>query len=281
MKNFLQLSLRSTLNLFVFSVACAAPTLTLAASSAWYEVDGAKIRLVALPNPNGNTIDAGLQIEMENGWKTYWRSPGASGIPPEINFFGSKNIASTKLDYPVPSAFGDAENLTAGYKSSTVFPISIEPLFAGRPVTLKAKGILGICGEVCLPVQFDLSLKEDGKGVSTRDVAAALLKSRSNLIGKHRNDFRIKTAILTITPEKSLMVSARVPSGTMKSALFVEGPNEWYLTPVHAEKIENGIAYFTVRLSDIPNAAKPLETELTFSLVADGNGVEQVMKPSL
>ena len=252
----------------------------LGASSPWFNVDGAKLRLVALPSPDGKTIDAGLQIELEKGWKTYWRSPGASGIPPEISFSSSKNIASLKLDYPIPITFGEKENLTAGYKNSITFPIKIELLFSNRPVTINAKGLLGICGEVCLPVQFDLSLLEDGKGFSSRDVASTLLKSRSSLIGKPRDDFYIKSVKLVSESENTLKVTARVPEGSSKGVLFVEGPSDWYLTPARALKIENNIAHFSVRLSDIPKTANPLETQLTLSLVADGAGIEQKIKPT-
>ncbi|MEE9313522.1 MAG: protein-disulfide reductase DsbD domain-containing protein [Rhizobiaceae bacterium] len=252
----------------------------MSASSPWFKADGAKIRLISLPSPDGRTIDAGLQIELEKGWKTYWRSPGASGIPPEISFTGSQNIASTKLQFPIPIAFGEGDNLTAGYKGSVTLPIAVEPLFSGRKVVLKVTGTLGICGEVCLPVEFTLSLTEDGKGFTSRDVSSALFNGSSNLIGKRRDDFHIESSHVVDTPLRTLAVSARVPAGTVNSTLHVEGPSDWYLTPVHAQKIEGNVAMFQIRLADIPKDAKPHATKLQFSLVADGVGIEETLVPS-
>ncbi|MEM9732538.1 MAG: hypothetical protein AAF903_03505 [Pseudomonadota bacterium] len=64
------------------ALALLATTAAHGASSQWFETEGAKIRLVGLPSADGKMIDAGLQIELEEGWKTYWKSPGASGLPP-------------------------------------------------------------------------------------------------------------------------------------------------------------------------------------------------------
>ncbi len=250
------------------------------ANSKWFKTDGVKIRLISLPSADGKNINGALQIELEKGWKTYWRSPGNSGIPPEISFNGSKNIASVKLHFPVPIAFGDGDNLTAGYKGSVIFPIAIEPLFQDRSVSLKVKGLLGICGEVCLPVEFTLSLEEDGKGASTRDVASALLSATSNLAGTFKEDFKIEISKFVRSPQPKIKVSTKVPMGTKIATLYIEGPLEWYLIPVRATKIEDGKAYFNVSLADVPKSAKPLETKLTYTLVADGVGIEQKMTPT-
>ena len=40
---------------------------------------------------NGELL-AGVQIRLEPGWKTYWRTPGDSGVPPSFDWSGSKNL---------------------------------------------------------------------------------------------------------------------------------------------------------------------------------------------
>ena len=262
-----------TLALFVTLLS----TSSFAASSKWFETDGARIRLISLPAPDGKTIDAGLQIELQKGWKTYWRSPGASGLPPQLDFSGSKNVAATKLYFPTPTTFGDKNNLTAGYDKSVTLPIAIEPLFPNRPVTLNTNGLVGICGEICVPVQIQLTLLEDGRGGSTRDVAAALFQAKSNMVQPTTDEFKVTD---TVYESGRLSVVAKVPNGTAKSAILVEGPSNWYLTPANADSIENGIARYSVDLKDIPKDAKPLETELRISLISDGSSVEQMVIPT-
>ena len=267
------------------TVTLAGPmVLGLAASSAaaaesdWFVTEGAKIRLISLPSPDSKSINAGLQINLEKGWKTYWRSPGASGLPPQLDFSGSNNIAATKVDYPVPMTFGENENLTAGYDQSVTLPISISPLFAGRPVTVQLGGVVGICAEVCIPVQFALSLQENGKGISSsREIASELLLARSNLIGAQSPDFMVQTARVV---DNMLTIKAKVPAGTRDSTALVEGPTSWYLTPSRAVSIVGTNAQYQVSLQDIPADAKPEATELRVTLVSDGKGVETRLTPA-
>ncbi|HAY91599.1 MAG TPA: hypothetical protein DCY34_08055, partial [Rhodobacteraceae bacterium] len=49
---------------------------------------------------------AGLVLELEDGWKTYWRSPGASGFPPQFDFSTSKNVEDISIEWPAPNIFG-------------------------------------------------------------------------------------------------------------------------------------------------------------------------------
>ncbi|MEP1206646.1 MAG: protein-disulfide reductase DsbD domain-containing protein [Rhizobiaceae bacterium] len=259
--------------LFAMSAAGSA----FAAESEWFTTEGAKIRLISLPSTDGKKIDAGLQIQLDKGWKTYWRSPGASGLPPQLDFSQSSNIATAKIDYPAPMTFGNDDNLTAGYDFPVTFPITIDPLFSGRPVNLRVAGVIGICAEVCIPVQFALSLLEEGKGLSTRDIASTLLQARTNLVGEQTKDFHVTTARVD---GKTMHIEAKIPEGTKQSTALVEGPSSWYLTPARAKSIDGTKAHYEISLKDIPADAAPESTEVTVTLISDGIGVETRLTPA-
>ena len=272
-KSMLGIALAATLGLALAPVASTAT----AAESDWFVTEGAKIRLISLPAPDGKTINAGLQIDLEKGWKTYFRAPGATGLPPQLDFGGSTNIASTSVDYPVPMTFGEGDGLTAGYDSPVTLPITIDPLFAGRPVKINLTGVVGICAEVCIPVQFALSLEENGQGISSRAVASELLLAKANLVKEQHAGFMVKSAHVQ---DKMLTIEAVVPEGTSQSTIVVEGPSNWYLMPTHAVSVDGTKAAFEVSLADIPEDAKPEETELRLTLVSNGKGVETRLKPT-
>lgn len=255
---------------------CVGALPAAAGSSDWYSTQGAKLRLIAQPSLTGDGIEAGLEIQLDKGWKTYWRSPGASGLPPQLDLSLSKNIASSKIDFPVPTTFGEGENMTAGYVNSVTFPIAVEPIYPNRPVKLHISGLVGICAQVCVPLQFSLSLDEVGSGQSNRDVALALLQARANMAGGERPDLRLVSARVH---SGVLFIEARVPYGTRQSTVLVEGPPSWYLTPAMAESIEGTKAQFRVNLHDIPKNAQPHQTQLIVTLVGDGVGVETRITP--
>ncbi len=253
---------------------------SLAASSDWLTVSGGKMRLVTSASPDGATLRAGLQIKLDDGWKTYWRSPGASGIPPQVSFLGSKNVTDPKLMFPIPTVFSDGDGLSAGYKQEVTFPISLQRLSNSAPTTLNANGLIGICGEICIPVQFSLSVTDNNNVGSQFDVVAALNKANSSLISPSTPTQNISEMKFGTSPSPHFKVTAQVPSGSDKAELHVEGPYNWYLSPVRAKTIDGTKAHFEIPLKSLPKNAKPTKTKLKVSLVVDGRGTEQEITPS-
>ena len=250
----------------------------LAASSDWFETDGARIRLISMPGENDGIVEAGLQFELEKGWKTYWRAPGASGLPPQIHFLGSQNVQSAKMALPIPKAFNDKTGKSIGYKNHVVFPISLIPKTAGKEVVLKATGVVGVCAEICIPVQFELSVTQKYRAGTTFEIAALLNRAKTRLPAAAHAEQRINTLSRSGTRPRLLQIKTRVPAGTSKLALFVEGPSSWYLSSAKLLKQVGQQATFTIDLQDAPEQADIAATLLRFTLVADENGVEQSLK---
>src|SRR2546429_8793312 len=66
-------------------------------ASPWDGSDRAAVRLIAgaARTEGGATVyRAGVEIRLAPGWKTYWRYPGDSGIPPRFDFSKSRNVTS-------------------------------------------------------------------------------------------------------------------------------------------------------------------------------------------
>src|ERR1700680_2214125 len=51
-------------------------------------------------------LGAVIEIRLDTGWKTYWRYPGDSGVPPTLDFAGSENVKSVTVLWPAPGRFG-------------------------------------------------------------------------------------------------------------------------------------------------------------------------------
>ena len=102
--------------------------------------------------PGGRQVVA-LHLKLAPGWKTYWRHPGDAGIPPVFDWQGSGNLAGLDLSWPHPTVFDIDGVRTIGYKSEVWLPIALEPRDPSRPVSLKGRAALGVCREVCLPIE--------------------------------------------------------------------------------------------------------------------------------
>ena len=119
---------------------------------------------------NARTLSGGLRIELDEGWKTYWRSPGEVGIPPSLDWGGSINIAAAEILWPAPERFRAFGIENFGYSGEIVLPLQITLERPGEPVALRARVSLLVCSTVCVPASADLALDlGPGKHIDMRD----------------------------------------------------------------------------------------------------------------
>jgi len=102
------------------------------------------------------THTAGIEIRLAPGWKTYWRSPGDAGIPPLFNWSGSKNLNKVSVSWPTPEIFLLYGSRTFGYENRVILPIAVIPSRQSETVHLSGVINLGICRDVCVPVQVEI-----------------------------------------------------------------------------------------------------------------------------
>ena len=102
----------------------------------------------------GETFTVALEIEMEDGWHTYWKNPGDSGEPVAITWSLPDGFTASSFDWPFPQRY-DAQVLTSyAYYDRVHLPVEIqapETLRPGQTVTISGKAEWLICADVCLP----------------------------------------------------------------------------------------------------------------------------------
>ncbi|MBD3664437.1 protein-disulfide reductase DsbD domain-containing protein [Sulfitobacter aestuariivivens] len=113
---------------------------------------------------------AAIRIKLQPGWKTYWRSPGDAGIPPQFNWQGSSNLGDVRIIWPAPLVIPQNGMQTIGYKDVLVLPLAVAPRNQGQPVDLRLQLNIGVCEDICVP--FDLSLQGTLTGNDTRPTPA-------------------------------------------------------------------------------------------------------------
>ena len=75
---------------------------------------------------DGRSWQTGVLIELEPGWKTYWRMPGEAGIPPEFTWTTSAP-AEVRVSFPRPARYADQSGETVGYEGAALFPVAVTP----------------------------------------------------------------------------------------------------------------------------------------------------------
>jgi hypothetical protein len=100
---------------------------------------------------------AAVRLTLAPGWKTYWRAPGASGIPPQFNWSGSSNIGRVAYHWPRPEVFDLNGMRTLAYKDELILPVEFFPVNGGETVSITGHIDLGVCEEICVPISVDIS----------------------------------------------------------------------------------------------------------------------------
>ena len=141
----------------------AASSAAIAADvSPWDDDLQSAARLIAARAHNesgGRVFRAGVEIKLKEGWKTYWRYPGDSGVPPVLDFSKSQNVKAVTVLYPAPTRFPDgAGGNSIGYKGDVILPLHVVPQDAGKPVTLDLKLDYAVCEKLCVPAEAKLEL---------------------------------------------------------------------------------------------------------------------------
>jgi DsbC/DsbD-like thiol-disulfide interchange protein len=239
-------------------------------ASPWADGHRSRVRLVA-GSADGESRLAGIEIVLDHGFKTYWRNPGESGLPPVFDWSKSRNVAGVEVLWPVPSRFEDAAGVTYGYQGSVVFPVRVRPLKEHEPVGLALRLDYGVCKDICIPAQAELSLDlpRDTSGAHQLLVKRALARVPTPKPLSAEGDL----SVVSVEPkhqggEAKLLVVVRTPEGASPS-LFVEGPENWFL----ASGRMAAPGAFVVDVLERPRDAKGPVT-LRFTLAAGDKAVE-------
>jgi DsbC/DsbD-like thiol-disulfide interchange protein len=143
---------------FVFIAATLAVAPSLAAESAWQELmPGVRARLVTsdVLNPDGTTL-AGIQIEMPQNYKTYWKTPGQTGIPTQIDLKGSQGVDGYEIRWPYPVVDNAAGYLDYVYFGPTVLPLQLK--VTGDKASVVVSALMGICSDICTPAKASFAM---------------------------------------------------------------------------------------------------------------------------
>src|SRR5271155_4609856 len=124
-------ALRLTSATVALVCATGVPAAWAQSATRWEKELHAAARLIggaAIESGEARLLRAGIEIRLDPGWKTYWRYPGDSGVPPTLDFTGSENVKSVTALWPAPERFSDgAGGHSIGYRGDVVLPLRVVP----------------------------------------------------------------------------------------------------------------------------------------------------------
>lgn len=135
----------------------------------------------------GRSITVGLRLVHDPHWHTYWRNPGDSGLPTQIEWQLPAGWKAGPIQWPAPKRLAVGPLANFGYEGDVVLPVELTPPsgLAGRDVVLVAKASWLVCKDVCIPGDALLALKlpvvNDAKAQQPSPDATRFAASRAQI----------------------------------------------------------------------------------------------------
>ena len=160
--------------LVVFTLLSRFATATpfLQASTGWlinpvHPPVSVQMQLTGQSDSNLKTVNAVLQLSLQDDWKSYWRSPGDGGVAPSFNFSASKNISNVDWSWPAPKRYPVLGVETIGYKGEINFPLTLHIEDLNKPVELRGVLTVSSCTNICVLTDYDILLAFDATQLVT------------------------------------------------------------------------------------------------------------------
>lgn len=243
-------------------------------ASPWVSEQHSAVRLLA-GSRSGAVLLGGIAFQLQPGWKTYWRTPGDSGVPPRFDFSKSENVEAVTILWPAPQAFPDGAGGTSlGYKDQVVLPLRIVTKHADKPVTLRATVDYAVCDKLCIPVQASPELSF-ASVASTQDGALAAALDSVPVPASIGDANPVSIRDVVRKGDKDVEVDVVAPAGA-KVSLFVEGPTpDWALpVPKEIKGTPPGMRRFGFALDGLPSGTRASGAVLKFTLVGPDKAYE-------
>ena len=251
-------------------------------ASNWDKGSYSSARLVAGARREGTAIlRAGVEIRLAEGWKTYWRYPGDSGLPPRFDLAASDNVESVTVLWPAPQRFTDETGTSIGYRQDVVFPLHVTPKDRGKPVRLRLKLEYAVCEKLCVPAEAKTELLLSGRAGAHETLLARAEAAvpKAATLGES-TAFAIRTVMKQAgAPHARIMVDIAAQPGAPLD-LFAEGPTpDWALPlPKEIAGAPAGLRRFVFELDGMPPGIKPDGALLRLTATAPGKAIEVVTR---
>ena len=145
--------------------------------------DNVKARLIGESDGigPGQSVWVALELDIREGWHTYWRNPGDSGQATQLEWTLPAGLTAGQIVWPTPHRFVIDPLVNYGYAKHAMHLVEItapkDLSGVASPLILKAKASWLVCADVCIPESANLELRMPVKALGAIDPAAAPLFS--------------------------------------------------------------------------------------------------------
>lgn len=134
----------------------------LTANAQPVQVDTVRAELIAdvVAVAPGQTFRVGLHLIHDEGWHTYWRNPGDSGLPTQFPLTLPDSVSSSEIEWPLPTRFLIPPLANLGFEGEVLLTreVTVPENYSGSSLPVETLAQWLVCREVCIPGETPLKL---------------------------------------------------------------------------------------------------------------------------
>jgi DsbC/DsbD-like thiol-disulfide interchange protein len=217
----------------------------------------------------GQPLTVGVRLQMDNGWHTYWRNPGDSGLPTRARWELPAGFAAGEIQWPYPSRFASGPVVNYGYEGEVLLPVEIRvpSSVSESPVRIAARVDWLECQEACRPGRAELSLTLPVRPTSAPGPEAALFADVRRRLPRKDPAWSLSVS----STARNVILVVRPPRGTdLREAYFYPAMPR-VLDHAQPQTLARAGTANRLALARDPNAA-PLDRLAGVLVAGTGNG---------
>ncbi|MBI1300731.1 MAG: disulfide bond formation protein DsbD [Alphaproteobacteria bacterium] len=159
------------------------------------------------------TILVATEIKMAKDWHVYWKNPGDSGLPVQIEWDLPEEFEIGNIQWPTPDKISYDILVNYGYYDTLVLlqELKIPKVFPEGPIHIKGKVNVLICNEICIPESSDLSLILNDPAAIPENLTAYFEQAKSKMPESKKGVFEYyeiaNHLVVTITPQDQTILA--------------------------------------------------------------------------
>jgi len=172
----------------------------------------------------GKNMWLGLKIQHQPGWHTYWKNPGDSGLPTQLEWQLPTGWSAGATHWPTPNKIRVGEMTNYGFEGTVLLaaPVSVTPaakLTEPQEVVLQANWL--VCRQECIPQEGRFVLRIPGQ--SSQAVNGPLFEA---LLRQQPQALATGASQAQVHPDRLALTIVGLPQTIwgQKPAVFVELP---------------------------------------------------------
>lgn len=150
----------------------------------------------------GKAAWAGLLIEHQPEWHTYWKNSGDSGLPTQLTW-GTVGATAGDIQWPTPKRMVIGSLANYGYDGTLLLPVTLSTTgdAAGPTVKLKLKADWLVCKQECIPQsgEFELLVPTGAPSITHASQFAKAFASQPQRLAGVEAQGRVDGNVLTVT----------------------------------------------------------------------------------